>query len=209
MTNMAKRSSRLLLVLAVSGLTCMAQDFHRFTFEGGVGPSIPSGSARDRWNTGWNLLFGGGYNFTRHVSGLLEFQYDKFSLTNSALQQYQQPDGFTRFWSITFNPRYDFHPNGKFDGYVTGGYGLYGRELAFTDPSQIQQYCDPYYGYCQTTGAPVIASYTNYHGGVNVGGGIEYSLWGSGLKFFTDVRFNRFFAHTANDFVTIRFGINY
>jgi opacity protein-like surface antigen len=204
-----KPSLRLLLALALPGVSCFAQDFNKWTVEGAAGPTFPSGGAKDRWNTGWNFMLGGGRNFTPHISGVIEFQYDRFGLTNTALQNYSQPDGYNRFWSFTFNPRYDFNPKGRFDGYLTGGYGVYSRTLAFTDPSQIQQYCDPYYGYCQSSGAPVIASYINYRGGVNAGGGVTHTLFGSGLKFFTDVRFNRFLGHTPNDFVTLRFGILY
>jgi len=197
------------LLLLLAGLSCAGQDFHKWTFEGGAGPTLPVGAARDQWNTGWNLMFGGGYNFNPHVSGLLEFQYDHFNLSNAALLNFNQPGGYVHFWSLSVDPRYDFNPKGRFDVYATGGYGLFARTLAFTDPSQIQQYCDPYYGYCQTTGAPVIASFTNYKGGVNFGGGVSYALGGSGLKVFTDVRYNRFLSHYNNEFLTLSFGLKY
>jgi opacity protein-like surface antigen len=190
-------------------LPCWGQDFHKWTVEGGVGPTLPIGSARDRWNTGWNVLLGGGYNLNSHVSGLLELQYDRFSLSNAALQNFNQPDGYTHFWSLSIDPRYDFNPKGRFDVYATGGYGLFARTLAFTDPSQIQTYCDPYYGFCQTSGAPVIASFTNYHGGINFGGGVSYALGESGFKVFADVRYNQFLAHANNEFVTLSFGLKY
>jgi len=202
-------SGKATLLLLFAGLSCAGQDFHKLTIEAGAGPTLPIGSAKDRWNTGWNILLGAGYNFTPHIAGLVEFQYDHFSLSNSALQTYNQPDGFIRFWSFSFSPRYDFNPRGKFDVYATGGYGLYGRELAFTDPSQIQQVCDPYYGYCESTRAPVIASFTNYRGGMNLGGGVSYGVGGSGLKFFTDVRYNRFMSHNDNEFITVTLGIKY
>lgn len=202
-------SSKTTLLLLLAGLSCAGQDFHKWAFEAGVGPTIPLGPAKDQWNTGWNFIFGGGYNFTPHVSGLLELQYNRFSLSDAALQNFNQPDGYTHFWSLSLSPRYDFNPHGRFDVYATGGYGLYARTLAFTDPSQIQQYCDPFYGYCQTSGAPVIASFTNYKGGVNLGGGVSYALGSSGLKVFTDVRYNRFLSHTNNEFITLSLGIKY
>lgn len=203
------RSCKALLLLLFAGLSCAGQDFHRLTIEGGAGTSLPIGSAKDRWDSGWNLLLGGGYNFTPHISGLLEFQFDRFPLSTSELQASNQPAGFIRFWSFSFSPRYDFNPKGRFDAYATGGYGLYGRELAYTDPSQIQQICDPYYGYCESTGAPVIASFTTYRGGVNFGGGVSYALVRSGIKLFTDVRYNRFLSHTGNDFITVTVGFHY
>ena len=186
-----------------------AQDLSKLTFEGGGGLSLPTGSARSRLNTGYNLLAGAGWKFTPALAGLLEFQYAHFSLTNGALQAFNQPDGFNRFWSLTVNPRYTFHPEGKIGGYATAGYGLYSRSLAFTDPSQAATYCDPYYGYCSSSGAPVIAEFTNYKGGFNVGGGGTYAIGSSGFKLFTDVRYNRFLSHANNEFVTIGFGILY
>jgi hypothetical protein len=181
----------------------------KFTFEGAGGISVPSGGAADRFNTGWNLLFGGGYRFTKHISGLLEYQFDRFSLTNAVLQNASQPAGFNSYYSFTLNPRYDFTARGPLGGYLTGGYGVYHRTLAFTDPSQAVGYCDPYSGYCENSGAPVVAAFSNVKGGYNLGGGGTYKLGDSGFKVFTDVRFNRFIAHSTNDWVTISFGIQF
>lgn len=186
-----------------------AQVLSKLTFEGGVGPSFPTGSAKNSMNTGYDLLFGAGWKFTPSVATLLEFQYDHSSLTDQTLQAFGQPDGFNRFWSLTFNPRYYIHPHGKISGYGTAGYGLYARSLAFTDPSQAASYCDPYYGYCESSGAPVVAEFTNYKGGFNVGGGLTYAIGDSGLKFVTDVRYNRFLSHANNQFVTLSFGVLY
>lgn len=205
-----------MLKATYAGVVCLlisaaanAQEFSKYTFEGGGGVSLPSGTAADRFNTGWNLLFGGGYRFTRHISGLLEYQVNRFSLTNAVLQNANQPDGFNTYWGFTLNPQYDFHPGGRLDGYVTGGYGIYHRRLAFTDPSQAVGYCDYYSGYCSNSGAPVIADFTNFKAGYNTGGGVTYRLGDTGLKFFTDVRFNRFIARNSNDWVNLTFGIRF
>ncbi|WP_321470659.1 outer membrane beta-barrel protein [uncultured Paludibaculum sp.] len=197
------------VVCLLLSLSLKAEDFPKYTFEGGGGLSVPSGAAADRFNTGWNLLFGGGYRFTKNFSGLLEYQVDRFSLTNAVLQNANQPDGFNTYWGFTLNPRYDFNPHGRFGGYATAGYGIYHRRLAFTDPSQAVGYCDPFSGYCSSSGAPVVADFTNFKGGYNAGGGVTYALGDSGMKVFTDVRYNRFMAHTANDWVNVTFGIRF
>jgi len=194
----------LLLSLAVEG-----QELPKYTFEGGGGVSIPSGAAADRFNTGWNLLFGGGYKFNAHISGLLEYQFDRFSLTNAVLQSANQPAGFNSYWGLTLNPRYEFHPRGRLGGYLTLGYGLYHRTLAFTDPSQAVGYCDPFSGFCQNSGAPVVAQFTNWKGGYNLGGGATYALGDSGFKVFMDVRYNRFIAVHNNDWVNLSFGVRF
>jgi opacity protein-like surface antigen len=184
-----------------------AQVLGNLTFEGAVGPSFPVGSARSSMNTGYNFLLEAGWKFTPNIAALLDFQYVHSSLTAQTLQAFGQPDGFNRFWSLTANPRYYIHPHGKISGYGTAGYGLYARSLAFTDPSQATGYCDPYYGYCESSGAPVVAEFTNYKGGFNVGGGITCAIGDSGFKFVTDVRYNRFLSHANNEFVTLLFGI--
>jgi opacity protein-like surface antigen len=197
----------ILVALAVS--VAPAQELRRIMFEGGVGATIPSGSAYDRFNTGFNILVGGGWNFTPHIAGLLEFQYDRNSLTNSALAAFGQPAGFNRFWSLTANPRYRLPIRGPFGAYGTAGYGLYSRQLAFTDPSQAGTFCDPFYGYCESAGAPVVASFTNYKGGFNAGGGATYALGESGFRVFADFRYHQFLSHANNEFLTLSFGIQY
>lgn len=202
-----KRVFATLFAMATLANVSTAQDLSKYTFEGMVGPGFPIGSAKDRLNVGYNFLFGGGLRFNPQWAGLLEFQYDHFSLNTNALQAFSQPDGFNRFWSLTINPRYYIRPSGKLGGYVTAGYGLYSRTLAFTDPSQAVGYCDPYYGDCYSSGAPVIASFTNYKGGFNAGGGVTYALGESGFKFVTDFRYNRFLSKANNEFLTLSFGL--
>lgn len=204
-----KLCSKLMLVLLLAGFSCAGQDFHKWAFEGGAGPTLPVGSTKDHLNLGWNLLLGGGYNFTPHIAGLLEFQFNQMNYSQAALVSLNEPGGYVRYWSLSLSPRYDFKPKGPLDAYVTGGYGLYGRRVAYTDPSQIQQVCDPYYGYCESTGAPVIAAFNSYRGGVNLGGGITYNLGRSGMKFFTDVRYNRLMSHSYDEFITLTLGLKY
>ncbi len=66
---MMKLCSKSMLVLLLAGFSCAGQDFHKWAFEGGAGPTLPVGSTKDHLNLGWNLLLGGGYNFTPHIAG--------------------------------------------------------------------------------------------------------------------------------------------
>ncbi len=199
-----------LLFFSFAGTLCTAQDLQKFTMEALGGVSLPMGSAKDEMKTGYDVLIGAGWKFTPSVAALVEFQFDRFSLTPSALNAAALPAGFTRFWSFSLNPRYYIRPNHKLGEYVTAGFGFYGREIAFTDPSQIQTYCDPYYGTgCQSSSAPIIASNTSYKGGINVGGGLTYSPFGTRVKLVADVRYNRFLSHANNEFVTVSLGFVY
>jgi opacity protein-like surface antigen len=193
-------------LFAAAVIPAGAQDFSHFTFEGGGGASLPTGQTGDRLNAGWDVLLGGGYKFNKHLSVLLEYQYNRFSLTNLLLQNANQPDGFSTYWSFTLDPRYTVHVKGPLSVYGTGGYGVYHRRIAFTDPSQAADYCDPYTGFC-SGGAPVVAEFDNFKGGFNAGGGALYDL--GGLEFFTDVRYHRFIATHDNNWISLSFGIHF
>jgi hypothetical protein len=195
-------------VLALSAVTSVAQGqlMSKLTFEGPAGPAISLGSAESSFNTGYNFVFGAGWKFTAAFSSLLEFQYDHSSLTYRTLQSFCQPDGFNRFWSVTVNPHDYIHRKGKIS-HTTDGYGIYARSLAFTDPSQAVRYGDFNYRYCEGSGAPVVAEFTNYNGGHNVGSGVTYALGDSGLKVIADFRCNRFLSHANNEFATLSLGI--
>jgi hypothetical protein len=193
-----------------SGAICSAQELQKFTMEALGGYSDPIGSTANELKGGYNILIGAGWNFTPKIGALMEFQYNRFSLTNGTLGAYNQAAGFNRFWSLSVSPRYYIRPTKSLGAYVTGGLGIYGRELAFTDPSQIQTYCDPYYGAgCETSSAPIVASYTNYKAGFNVGGGATYAIFGNRFKMVTDVRYNRFLSNSNNEFVVFSFGFVY
>lgn len=188
----------------------MAQEAQKFTMEALGGVSMPMGSAKDTMKLGYEVLIGAGWKFTPALTGLVEFQYDHFALTRATLTANNQPGGFTRIWSFNLSPRYYFRPNRKLSEYVTVGGGIYGRELVYNDPSQVQTYCDPYYGEgCETSTPPVLYSNTTYRGGFDAGGGIAYSPFGTRVKLVTDVRYNRVLSHTNNSFVTVSLGFVY
>lgn len=200
----------LFLLCSFAGSFCAAQELQKFTMEAAGGITLPMGSAKDEMKTGYNVLIGAGWKFTPNIAALVEFQFDRFSLTPATLTANNQTAGFNRFWSFGISPRYYIRPARKLSEYVTVGAGIYGRELAFTDPSQIQTYCDPYYGQgCQSSSAPIVASNTNYKPGISAGGGLAYSPFGTRVKLIVDARYNRFLSHSNNEYVTFSFGFLY
>lgn len=205
--------NRIVIALAfitLSTLPCRAQEQRKITLEALGGVTFPIGSATNQMTGGYNVLMGAGMNLGPSIAALVEFQYDHLGITQTTLKANNQPAGFNRFWSFSVSPRYYVHRNGKLGGYGTVGAGVYGRELAFTDPSQIQTYCDPYYGEgCESSGAPIVASNTTYRAGFNAGGGLTYSPFANRLKLVTDVRFNRLLANSNNSFITISLGFAY
>jgi len=188
---------------------CPAQD-KKITLEALGGITMPIGSAKNEMTLGYNVIIGAGWTFTPAVAALMEFQYDHFGLTTATLKANNEPAGFARFWSFSASPRYYIGRNHRFGGYATAGAGIYGLETAFTDPSQIQTYCDSYYGAgCQSSSAPIVASNTSYKGGFDGGGGLTYSPAGNRFKLVTDVRYNRFLSHANNSFITVSIGFLY
>ncbi|HVO96623.1 MAG TPA: hypothetical protein VMT15_01085 [Bryobacteraceae bacterium] len=199
-----------LFSLSLTSQICSAQEEKKISIEALGGISLPVGSAANDLTTGYNVLLGGGRNFTPSIAAFIEFQYDHFGLTTSTLKANNQPAGFGRFWTFSVSPRYYFHRNHKLGGYVTAGAGLYAREIAFTDPSQIQTYCDPYYGHgCQSSSAPIVASNIIYKPGFGAGGGLTYSPFANRFKLAIDVRYNHYLSSTDNSFVTAAFGFLY
>jgi opacity protein-like surface antigen len=198
------------VLIFLAGTLCTAQEAPKFTMEALGGISLPMGSAKNEMKFGYDVLIGAGWKFKPSITAMMEFQFDRFSLTPAYLKANSEPAGFNRLVSFSLSPRYYFRPEHKLSEYVTAGAGIYGRELAYTDPSQVQTYCDPYYGEgCQTSSAPIIASTTNYNAGINVGGGILYSPFGTRVKLVTDVRYNRLLSRVSNEFVTVSLGFVY
>lgn len=188
----------------------MAQEEKKFTLEALGGVSMPMGSAKDTMKLGYDVLIGAGWKFTPAFTALVEFQYNRFSLTRATLTANNEPGGFTRFFSFNLSPRYYIRPHRKLSEYVTAGGGLYGRELIYNDPSQVQTYCDPYNGEgCETSSPPVLYSNTTYRSGFDAGGGIAYSPFDTRVKLVTDIRYNRVMSRSNNSFVTLSLGFVY
>lgn len=194
------------LILFALAASSVAQ-WSRVNFSAGAGFTVPAESASNRVDTGWNLDFRGGYNATRHLALDLDFNYNYADLNHAALLRFAEPGGHVSIWSLTFNPVYHFmKPRSRFNAYVTGGYGLYHRDLTFTQPVLVNTFfCDPFFGCfpASYTTNQVIASFDTYKGGFNAGGGIEYRLGESRVKLFAESRYSRMFTTHGDDLTFI------
>ena len=195
------------VISVVSLAASAAAQWNQVNFSAGAGFSVPAESSSNSVNTGWNLDFRGGYNVTRHLALDLDFNYNRADLNNAALVRAQEPGGHVSIWSLTFNPVYHFlRPRARFNAYVTGGYGLYHRDLTFTQPVIFSTFfCDPFFGCFPGTFTTnqVIASFDTYKGGFNAGGGIEYRIGDSHLKLFSESRYQRMFTTNGHDLTYI------
>ncbi|HTH54074.1 MAG TPA: hypothetical protein VL495_08995 [Edaphobacter sp.] len=183
-----------------------ADGSNKYTFEGGAGFTMPTGSSGKELGTSWKFQVGGGYNFTKKFAVLLQYDYDKFGLTDGNInRQYgRYPPlidsngnvidlsglgGNAHMWSITLNPMYTFYQGDALGAYVIGGGGFYRKITNFTLP-QTGVYCD-FFGFCyQFTQDQTFDHYSNNAGGLNGGVGFTYRLSRfSSTKFFSEVRY--------------------
>jgi opacity protein-like surface antigen len=190
------------------------QSFQRFDFNIGGGINAATGDAGAHLTPGWNFDAGGGYKLTRHLATNLEFNLNRWKLNAPALRTFDVPAGHTTVWSLTFNPVYSFRPDKTVDFYTTAGFGLYHRNLVFTQPVLANTVvCDPFFGFCfnQTvTINQVLAEFGTYKAGFNFGGGFSFRLGGSPFKVYTEARYHEMFASGSNlTFVPITVGLRW
>jgi hypothetical protein len=153
------------------------------------GPDYPNSIGE---TYGYNFKAGAGWNFTKRLGALLEFNFnrDKIpgdTLTELALESdLDQPlGGNVNTWSLTIDPIFYVPVTKKFGGYVTGGGGFYRKVTNFTT---AQLSCD--FFYCYDVPATVAHSSSN-QGGLNFGVGAYWKAFGedSNAKLFSEVRY--------------------
>ncbi len=187
-----------------------------FTGKIGGGFTEPVWDIGNRLNRGWNVTAGAGVNLTRegHVGVLGEFNYNRFGLSNGALNAANVPGGDMSLWSFTANPRVRLNPRGKVDFYLIGGGGVYHRTIDFTAPgfSNITAF-DPFFGIlfpATISTTQVLASRSNTKGGLNGGAGFEIKLGQGNAKFFGEARYHHMYTRpTATTFVPVTFGFSW
>jgi hypothetical protein len=191
-----------------SDRTHNADGSNKFTFAVGGGLTIPVGSSASDLGVSWKFQGAGGYNFNRKFGVLVEYDYDKFSLTSSNINRqfirynnlnlvnqngqrvsFAGLDGNAHLWSITLNPIYNFYQSDAMGAYVIGGGGFYRKVTNWTLPT-TGFYCD-FFGFCYTfTQNQTFDHYSNNAGGFNGGIGFTYrfSRFAS-EKFFAEARY--------------------
>ncbi|MBT9331198.1 hypothetical protein [Paracidobacterium acidisoli] len=170
-------------------------------FDAGGGFTIPIGNtAHGNETWGYNIGFGGGWNFTKRIGVLLQYRFNKDKIPGSTLTAlYNQAQsegaglsgplgGNVNTWSLTLEPIF-YQPFTKKSGaYVTGGGGFYRKVTNFTELQEEEQcyyYC--YVGYAPST----VAHSSSNQGGLNIGAGFYWKAFGedSNAKFFTEARY--------------------
>lgn len=168
---------------------------NRWTFAVGGGFTMPTGHSGHIFSPSYKFMVGGGMNFNKTFGVLLEYNYDRFSMTNGYLTAVAQANSMSQLggnghvWSFTLNPIINYYQGDTLGAYVIGGGGFYAKRFNFTQVSTQLCY-SPYYGYYYCSGNQDIANWSNNAGGVNFGAGFTWkvSRWNS-QKFFAEARY--------------------
>ncbi|HET9405672.1 MAG TPA: outer membrane beta-barrel protein [Candidatus Sulfotelmatobacter sp.] len=192
-----------------------AQGWDKLNISAGGGFSEPVENAGESLDTGWNIDFRGGYNATHRLALDLDFNYNRWNLNSAALARFGEPGGDVSVWSISFQPMQRLLPRrSPLNAYLTGGFGLYHRNLSLTQPTTVTSlFCDPFFGCFPVTftADQVVASVNNWKPGFNAGAGVEARLGASRARVFGEARYQRMFTNHGADltFVPVTFGIRW
>src|SRR5271165_881091 len=161
--------------------------------EAGAGFTAPVGNTAHGWETyGYNVKAGAGWNFTKHLGLLVEYQFNRDKIPGSTLTQLalasESPvpfGGNVNTWSFTLDPIFYLPVTKKTGAYLTGGGGFYRKVTNFTAPV-LSVYC---YYYCYAGYYPTtIAHSSSNQGGLNIRAGFYWKAMGedSNAKLFAE-----------------------
>ncbi|HEY1810271.1 MAG TPA: hypothetical protein VGG42_17035 [Acidobacteriaceae bacterium] len=153
---------------------------------GFTGPIGNDANGYDTW--GYNLTFGGGWNFTKKFGVVVEYQFDRNKIPGATIAAVGAQGGNINSHLILFDPIYYFYSGKSTGAYVTGGGGFSRKVTNFTDLQSVQQcYYFCYYGYAPVT----VASFSSTQGAFDAGLGIYWKAFGqdSNAKLFAEARY--------------------
>ena len=162
--------------------------------EAGAGFDAPVGNTKNTQTFGYNVKFGGGWNFSQRIGVLLEYEFNRTGIPNSVLAANQTtdgtvPNGNVHVWGFTLDPIIYLKNNGGWGAYVTGGGGFYRKLTSFTEPVYEGTICDYYYGCYPAYGNQLISHFSSNQAGLNFGGGVTHSFGGGRTKLFAEARY--------------------
>lgn len=189
------------------------QEVPRFSFAAGAGFTQTVGNTGRHLDDGWNIMAGGGYNFSRYLGAMIDLGYNRFGINSVTLTNAGFPDGNVSVFSATLDPIVHLTPGHHADLYLTGGGGLYHLNQEFTQPtlSNVVGF-DPFFGFYNLAvpTTQVLSSYSINKPGVNAGAGIAFGTKWHG-KLFAEARYVKIF--TGNDrhvdYVPVSFGFRW
>jgi hypothetical protein len=155
----------------------------------GGGFSAPVGNDTNGYETwGYNLDFGGGWNFNKKFGILFEYQFDRNKIPGATIAAVGAQGGNINTHLFLFDPVYYFYSRHSTGAYVTGGGGFSRKVTNFTDLQQVEEcYYFCYYGYSSET----VANFSSTQGAFDGGLGLYWKAFGpdSNARLFAEARY--------------------
>lgn len=155
----------------------------------GGGVTAPIGNDTHGYDTwGYNLDFGGGWNFTKKVGVVFEYQFDRNKIPGATIAAIGADGGNINTHLFLFDPIIYFYSGKTTGAYVTGGGGFSRKVTNFTQLQPVQQcYYFCYYGYAPVT----VAHFSSTQGAFDAGLGLYWKAFGrdSNAKLFAEARY--------------------
>jgi hypothetical protein len=167
----------------------------------GGGATVPLGNSAKYLTPNFSIQAGVGPRFGKHFEVPVEFDWDQFGFTQSALDNqigiYDSVfsggsvkyllDGNSHIWSFSVEPTFTFYSRGAWGAYVKAGVGYYHKVANFTLPSER---VDCYY-YCGIYESNYnIDHYTSNAPGYDAGFGLTWRLApDSRARFYAEGRY--------------------
>jgi Outer membrane protein beta-barrel domain len=206
--------------LAITGGTMVllggilaAQEVPRFTFAVGGGFTQTVGNTGRHLDDGWNIMAGGGINFSRYVGAMVDVGYNRFGINSVTLNNAGFPGGNVSVFSATLDPIVHLNPGHHVDVYAIGGGGFFRLNQEFTQPgvATVTGF-DPFFGF-YNFGVPtteILSSYSVNKPGIDVGAGFAVGTRFHG-KLFAEARYDRIFMSNDRhvDYIPVSFGLRW
>jgi hypothetical protein len=202
------------LLFSFAQFTYAQDEFHHITFNVGGGYTALTGGISNRLDGGGHFQAGVGYNFNRYLGVLGTFTFHQLGLTGNTLNAVNVPDGNSRVYSLTVDPKITLpfrFLGGGF--YILGGGGWMRRTIEFTQPTVAQTIVfNPWWGYFGPALVPanqVLGSYSQNVGAWDVGGGVNIPLPRARFKLYVEARYYDGMTGTHTTLVPITVGLRW
>jgi opacity protein-like surface antigen len=170
---MSKLLIGIALVICVHSRSAAAQD-SKLALSAGVGMGFNRGRTADFAVTSGNMVAGAGYNFSRSITAMLEYQYYNLEVRPLLIAVAGAESSVASVESVSASLL--FRPKNKIGIYGIAGMGWYRRLIDLRGPSPV----------------PEMSSDSAI--GINAGSGLEFPISGK-LKMFGELRYH--YAYTS------------
>jgi hypothetical protein len=164
------------------------KDYKNWTFNGGAGASLTSGTT-GKYVRGGGLVGAGGVarNANKYLGLRLDFQFDNLPLKASALQLAQAPGANSHVYTLNLGPIINVPVNRDWGGYIIGGAAFFHRSGKLDSSTALPgAACNGFFlwwGHCRASSLPINGDFL--HSSLNQFG--EYFGAGITRKVSTDI----------------------